>query len=73
MPEAIRLTDDQFALVQRIEAHADRLNDNPALRNVPREIEVARKLIEEGAEAGLPEVALVKLRPWVTLYDHRDD
>lgn len=71
MPTPIVLTDEQFAILQRVEAETARLNDNPHLREDSGAMKGAGDLLEEAQALHLPEVALVSLRNWVNLYGHQ--
>ena len=73
MTTPIVLTDEQIAILRRVEAETARLNANPRLREDAGAMQAARNLLDQAQEMKLPEVSLVNLRNWVNVYGGQDD
>ena len=73
MQTPIVLSDEQFAMLRRVEAETARLNDNPRLRNDADAMAAAGDLLEDAQALQLPEFTLVNLRNWVNLYGARNN
>jgi hypothetical protein len=69
MTKPIILTDEQFAMLKRLEAETARLNESPALQRHPGVIGAARKLIEEAVTLKMPVQSYFGLQSSVNLYD----
>jgi hypothetical protein len=69
MTEAVHLSEEQWAMVQRLEAETKRFIDQPALRASPEAIEPARRLIEQAHMLKVPDIAIHGLRICVNMYD----
>ena len=69
MTEVVHLNDDQWQMVQRLEATGKQFTDNPRLRANPEAIEAARRLMDQAYEMKVPEVAIENVRIYVNMYD----
>lgn len=69
MPQVVRLSPEQLALVERLRAESARFSGDAAMRRDPAQIDRARALIDEAHAAGLPTQAYVSLQILVSSYD----
>lgn len=73
MSTPVALTDEQFAMLRRVEAETARLAENPDLRDDQTAMQMAGDLLKQAQDMNLPEVSLVSLRNWVNLHDRSGD
>ena len=73
MSTPVALTDEQFAMLRRVEAETARLAENPDLRDDQTAMQMAGNLLKQAQDMNLPEVSLVSLRNWVNLHDRSGD
>ena len=73
MSTPVALTDEQFAMLRRVEAETARLAENPDLRDDQTAMQMAGNLLKQAQDMNLPEVSLVNLRNWVNLHDRSGD
>jgi hypothetical protein len=69
MPEPIILSDEQFAMLKRLEAETARFTESEALRSNEAAIDLARKLIDEAVALKMPVQAYYGLQIYVNMYD----
>ena len=67
--QPVILSDEQFAMLKRLEAEAKRFDENPVLRSDPEAIEGARKLVDEAHSLKMPEAPIHGVRLYVSMYD----
>lgn len=69
MPQPVHLNEEQWAMLQRLEAATKRFGDQPKLRANAEAIEAARKLIDDAYDLKMPDQAIHGLRIYVNMYD----
>ena len=72
MVTPIRISAEQQVLIDKLKESADRFDRSPALGGEPIAIELARALVTQAYELGVPEVAIIGLRHYVNAYDRED-
>ena len=69
MPDPIFLTHEQLEFAKRCKAEAEKFAANPQLLGNTGAIDIARKLIDQAVQLGLPAVAYSGLQIVVSMHD----